>query len=137
CRRRDEVEAPRPDRGRNRHDLAATPCLGEGNGGVCHRLLVVSSPGRKDILHRFQGLTDTGDIAVSEDGEYAGNQRSVATAVGLDSLCDQKADQSLGGGGTNSPHLVLPFDRLAIHSYLSSRSEEHTSELQSRENLVC
>src|SRR5690606_40870192 len=29
-----------------------------------------------------------------------------------------------------------PFLRIAM-SYLASRSEEHTSELQSRENLVC
>src|SRR5690606_41415880 len=33
--------------------------------------------------------------------------------------------------------IILTPDKARESSYLSSRSEEHTSELQSRENLVC
>src|SRR5690606_41770259 len=45
---------------------------------------------------------------------------------------------AVGGNEEAAKMMGLPVDRIKIKVYvLSSRSEEHTSELQSRENLVC
>src|SRR5690606_41671372 len=39
--------------------------------------------------------------------------------------------------GESLPRVLLALDRLLQRLLLTARSEEHTSELQSRENLVC
>ena len=104
---RDHVGGAGADRGGARHDLAAVVDLGEGDGGVDHRLLVVGAVGRQVIPGRVQGLAQTGDIAVTENGPDAGEQRHLgAVDVGL--LGDEVPDQGLGHGQPHSAHRSLP-----------------------------
>src|SRR5690606_41581803 len=42
-----------------------------------------------------------------------------------------------GVGGRADAHLVIEAERHSVATITRCRSEEHTSELQSRENLVC
>src|SRR5690606_42127060 len=77
----------------------------------------------------------------------------ILTAGGIDThihyICPQQIDEALSsgvttllGGGTGPAHGTLATTCTPgawnIHRMLqAARSEEHTSELQSRENLVC
>jgi hypothetical protein len=50
--------------------------------------LVLAAPCGQAILHCFQRLGETGDVAVSEDAEHAREQRSLRPSISV--LCAHK-----------------------------------------------
>ena len=92
--RRHEVRRSRADRGRARHHPLAEVRLGEGDGGVRHRLLVVRSVGRQHIPVPVERFAHAGDVAVAEDGPDAGEERHLP-AVADRPLRRQETDKRL------------------------------------------
>ena len=66
-----QVEGARTDRRRGDHELAPAHRLGVGDRRQRHPLLVLTSPRRQLVAGGVQGRAETGDVAVSEDGEHA------------------------------------------------------------------
>ena len=69
--------------------------LGEGDGGVSHRLLVVRPEGRELGARAVQRLPETGDVAVAEDREHARHEWKL-DALDLRALGAEISDQRLG-----------------------------------------
>src|SRR5690606_40532508 len=69
-----------------------------------------------------------GDIAPNIPVQV--NQDGVEATDGIEQLGDVVVGLDLGGVG-------VPAQAQAFYELLGIRSEEHTSELQSRENIVC
>src|SRR5207249_12072153 len=67
------------------------------------------------------------DSRIGETETALGKRRSLLPA--LQHACDVRAARALGAG---EHRIVTP-----VESYAATRSEEHTSELQSRFDLVC
>ena len=95
-----------PDRARGDHDLAAPARFREGHCCQRHRLLVLSAPCRQALLDRRQRLRQAGDIAMTEDREYAGEQR-LGLAVDLRLLRAEVMDQCLCHGKADGLHGAL------------------------------
>src|SRR5690606_40601926 len=75
---------------------------------------------------------------------FTGLGGSVGRRIGCpgDALFDQPAGRGLVevepfAGRAQAPRMGVGFDEFQGHRSIRVRSEEHTSELQSRENLVC
>src|SRR5690606_41618547 len=88
-------------------------------------LCLVSWYGHRPDLHSFPTRRSSdlpADVAAGQQADVTVDQSGVSLpdAVGFDVVFERRADD-------------CPYG--CIHS--GSRSEEHTSELQSRENLVC
>src|SRR5690606_41532511 len=84
----------------------------------------------------------------SADGETTGDLAYRASLAALNRAGLEPADVDMVVVGTTTPDLIFPNvacllqERLGIRGgpafgIEAARSEEHTSELQSRENLVC
>ncbi|MNS28661.1 hypothetical protein D3C72_606450 [compost metagenome] len=99
----DHVGRAGTDGGGADHRPLATHLLGVGDSGVGHPLFVVGAPGRQDVAVRLQGLAQTGDIAVAEDGPAAGEIGDFG-AIDDDVLRGQPANGGLGGGQANRGH---------------------------------
>src|SRR5690606_41824592 len=79
-----------------------------------------------DLGHR-QGIALVG---AKETGDPLGIGRSVLTAL-------EQAQKGRGGHSVAKDQSHVLKCRSSFHYIFPFRSEEHTSELQSRENLVC
>src|SRR5436309_8800631 len=84
-------------------------------------------PARKPRMHqqRFRGITYSGVLRLRIDG----NARRL---VDVGKLVNVYVAHAVGMAEHRNPRAVLNAS-----NHLIRRSEEHTSELQSRENLVC
>jgi hypothetical protein len=98
------VGRARADGGQRHHDLPSPLGLGEADRGERHRLLVLTAPGGELILDGFQRLGKAGDVAMSEDGKDAREQRH-GLAVDFGFLVDEIADQGLGHGQAHRLHV--------------------------------
>src|SRR5690606_41740188 len=79
-------------------------------------------------LSLHDALPISGDVARNNANE-SHVQRTIVAA--LDAVLENRPEQG-------QVYLVLPEgSELQTYEFIRSRSEEHTSELQSRENLVC
>ena len=106
----DHVGCTRADRGKRNHDLAPVHGLGISNAGKGHRLLVLTSPGGKVVLHLFEGFGEAGDISVAEDAEKAGKEWRLAAVEGR-SLGHEETNERLGHSEPNGFHaLFLPIE---------------------------
>ena len=94
CRSGYHVGRPRPDRGRHRHRTFAIGCLGIGNGGMRHALLVMTAPCRKLIANTVQGLAKPRDIAMPENGPAPAKEGIAITVY----LTTKVPHHCLGGG---------------------------------------
>src|SRR3984957_789423 len=74
---------------------------------------------------------DRGGVAFVAWGAIGGRPTELAATLGADVLCLYPP------GSSRRPRVPLRYLRCAIETGRYVRSEEHTSELQSRENLVC
>ncbi len=108
-RRRHHVGRARPDRGRDSHCVATLPGLGIGNRRMGHRLLVLAPVGGQNVLVGMQRLTQTGNVAMSEDRPDAFDE--TGTILGL--LDREPADKGLGGGQADRGHCVAPSRTLS------------------------
>src|SRR5436309_9767935 len=70
--------------------------------------------------------------------DHGGTIVVLATRIGIDANIRRRqiTDQSVSLDQPGKPHMLFEI-QLARELDLEKRSEEHTSELQSRENLVC
>ena len=101
--RRHHVGRAGTDRGRAGHQPPAAKCLGVGDRGVRHRLLVVRAQRRKAIAHLRQGLAHSSDVAMTEDGEHPVHERH-GSAVDGRLLRHQVAHQRLRGRQSQARH---------------------------------
>ena len=69
-----------------------------------HALFVVAAPGREAVVGSGKGLSETGDIAMSEDRPASRDHR-VAVFVLLGA---QVADHGLRGGEADRAHAGIP-----------------------------
>ena len=69
--------------------------FGKSDGGVSHRLLVVSAEGRQLRARGVERLAETGDVAVTENREHTGHERHLDT-VDLRSLASEIPNERLG-----------------------------------------
>src|SRR5690606_40792213 len=100
-----------------------------------------------------EGIIIRSGIAMMTEGGYSGNNQS-STCSGITDADLQGIVSDYGMSGSINDVSFLEFDFIASADYFSfefifasneygtyqcsfGRSEEHTSELQSRENLVC
>ena len=106
-RSRHHVRASGTDGGGGDHDLAAPLRLGVGDRSKRHRLLVVSTPCRKDIPYWVQRLGQRDHIAVTEDSERPGEQRFLGP-VDHRALGDEVLDDGLCRREPNGVHEFAP-----------------------------
>jgi len=71
--------------------------LGVGGGGETHALFILAAIERQFVAVVVQGLAETGDVAVPEDGETAAAQAKLFP-VNLDKLVGKMADDGLSQG---------------------------------------
>src|SRR5690606_39846282 len=100
--------------------------------------------GRRRLRHSgpTRRSSDLTDIDESPHRAISGLEADSIALSQLGNPHDGKTDQILSDPNRQASE---PFPADALHQYMSqiqqfidpSRSEEHTSELQSRENLVC
>src|SRR5690606_11620762 len=98
---------------------------------------------RVDLRRRHvfvpEQLLDGSDIrtALQQVGGKAVPQRMRRDGFGEAACACSPAHRLLQHAGIQVVSFLLPVQRIARTSRRRKRSEEHTSELQSRENLVC
>ncbi len=97
------VRAPRADRRGRDHDPPPPHRLGVGNGGECHRLLVVAPPHRQHVLDGLERFGERRDVPVSEDAERPGEERDLLT-VDDGVLGSEPLDDGLGRGEPDGLH---------------------------------
>ncbi len=93
----DQVQGARADRRGHREGGAATGGLGVGGGDVRDVLLVAALDERQLVGQLIEGLTQSGDVSVSEDAQRGGHQAAPGT-VGEAVLGGEVFDDGLGGG---------------------------------------
>ena len=125
-RRRHHVERAGADRRRRDHDLPTALGFGEADGGERHRLLVLSAPRRQAVLRRFEGLGETGHVAMPENAEHASKQGN-ANAFDFGELLGQPSHQSLGHSELNrgAGHTGSSLDGLREASSCASYIDNH------------
>src|SRR5690606_42037917 len=87
-------------------------------------------------LHDALPISFLGDLAV--DHRKTGVVQQIDQILAREAIVLDEVDEKilqLGGADVGTEQLRLVG--LIAHVHLQRRSEEHTSELQSRENLVC
>ncbi len=103
-RRRHQIERTRPDRGCNRHGLAALARLGIGNGRMGHGLFIMPPPGRQTVAVSMKRLADPRDVAVAEDRPHPLDE-ALAVVRHLDG---EPAHHGLRGGQPDGCHCASP-----------------------------
>ncbi len=106
-RRGDHVGGARSDRAGAGHHAPPPMRLGEGDRGVRHGLLVMRAQRRQAITDGVERFTETGDVAVAEDRENAGEER-LLVAVDLSGLRGEKTHQGLRHRQPDRAHAALP-----------------------------
>src|SRR5690606_39669199 len=113
------------------------------------KLMVVDVETGKELLLEAMGdISEFANIAWSPDGEtvaFSGLQNGYSdiylynlTTKALTQLTDDGYSDYQPAFSRDGKRIVFSTDRVSLQSDSRSvRSEEHTSELQSRENLVC
>ncbi len=97
---RHHVGGAGADRGRAGHHAPASRGLGEGDGRVRHRLLVMGAIGRQLLSRAVERLAQARHVAVAENREHALEQPLLAP-VHDDALPAQEANHRLRGGQTH------------------------------------
>src|SRR5207253_4377482 len=99
---------------------------------------VLAGLGSKEVFsHMCLALLGPGDTAIVPAPSFPIHVYAVALASGnVMSLDCTKPDRFLSNVASVAEHLY-PKPKVLILNYPHNRSEEHTSELQSRGHLVC
>ena len=79
-------------------------CLGVGDRGIGHALLVVAAVGGEELALGMERLADAGDVAVAEDRPAAGDEGHAL----LVELVADVADGGLGRGQADGLHAAAP-----------------------------
>src|SRR5690606_39294708 len=83
------------------------------------------------------------DLVLDDAGNFCGADIHYLPFHRLGERIETRADRAVDALGTDCDHetakqvRIDPRGQLHIATFAGLRSEEHTSELQSRENLVC
>src|SRR5690606_39457365 len=76
-------------------------------------------------------------VAVLDDVVNATTRIAIVVVIGLPYVSIRIDSNLIVVSEVVSQNFQLSSIRIASHNHAADRSEEHTSELQSRENLVC
>ena len=101
-----------PDRARHRHHTPAARGLGEGDRGMCHRLLIMGAQGRQTVARGIQRLAEAGDIAMPEDRPDPGEDRQLLPVDHRLLRC-HRGDERLRHGEPDRRHHLLLLNRAA------------------------
>src|SRR5690606_40624403 len=90
-------------------------------------------------LHSFptRRSSDLVDVLVIGAGLVGCSAAYFASQTGHEVVITEMRDIAMGASGRNAGFMISGLDTYYHRAVEEYRSEEHTSELQSRENLVC